>query len=747
MKNHTDLIRIKWLVTINISVERQKNKSDFDFIVDYTLLPDRPMATLQIASSKNQDASIDWHSADIYTHKINNNEPSSNQITLPFKEADLAKTWIVRISYTDENNEDKVYMRPIFFAEIPITEQNKQDPNRLFPERQLPAYRDRLDSAVCFSGGGTRAMLLAAGQIRFLQNHGYMKKLGYISSVSGGSWAATGYIFAETNDTEKLLGKYVSPENSASLIDTNNHPQLIYGANKNIFLYKLTANFVSAFISENMNSVEGRQFLTELFSNEFVEQEAQQYTSSLSTLWIDTIEEVFLSQPLGISTDVSIPDTAYTFDKHSLDEIMTSAGSMQTSIEQFFLVNSELNQQTYPPYYVANGLMLRPDNTNAPHYVPFEFTPLYQGAGFNGDWRLRGLFRSNSKVVGGITPAYSFNSTFIHETENETAWVMRQGGNNSGSLGTASGISSAFFAGATSIISSNAGLGTSLLFDLVLQVFRSWWSSDDTATDSYENSIEKEQIEGIKKEMEQKGTGIMPRLNAILSDEDKMQLLITEISKQIGNITPIANYFSPNEIANRSILFGDGGLSDNFGLLSMLRRNVKKVIIFVNSATEFKPASDEHSEMIDETVLAYFGLIPPRNWIPSLSRLSGIDLSQMTVFDQKDYDSVLAQFTEAKQANQTLVAETKLTVLPNSHWDIKGDYQVEILWYYNCRPTPWVDALPAKIQDKLSNSDMPFNSTFRSTAFGVNQLTSQLILNLAEWNLIQTQDKINALLD
>jgi len=73
--------------------------------------------------------------------------------------------------------------------------------------------------AVCFSGGGSRALTCAWGQMLGLSTLNLIEKARYISSVSGGTWASSIYTYLPDNITDDdLLGTYYPPEN-LSLID------------------------------------------------------------------------------------------------------------------------------------------------------------------------------------------------------------------------------------------------------------------------------------------------------------------------------------------------------------------------------------------------------------------------------------------------------------------------------------------------------------------------------------------------
>jgi predicted acylesterase/phospholipase RssA len=87
---------------------------------------------------------------------------------------------------------------------------------RGFPERDAAAAvpRTTADSSpigVCFAGGGIRSASATLGQLRALHETGLISRVGYISCVSGGSWAAAPYTFYAGSD-QTLLGRYVKPQ-------------------------------------------------------------------------------------------------------------------------------------------------------------------------------------------------------------------------------------------------------------------------------------------------------------------------------------------------------------------------------------------------------------------------------------------------------------------------------------------------------------------------------------------------------
>lgn len=70
---------------------------------------------------------------------------------------------------------------------------------------------DKEDVGIALSGGGVRAAVLAIGWIQVFHELGYLSKVKYISSISGGSWTSAPMSNYE-GDLDTFLGKIIPPE-------------------------------------------------------------------------------------------------------------------------------------------------------------------------------------------------------------------------------------------------------------------------------------------------------------------------------------------------------------------------------------------------------------------------------------------------------------------------------------------------------------------------------------------------------
>src|SRR5262245_3101030 len=73
------------------------------------------------------------------------------------------------------------------------------------PEKATLDGRHLNDLGIAFSGGGTRSAAATLGQLRGLRANGWLEHVRYITAVSGGSWTAVPFTYADT-DLDLLLG-------------------------------------------------------------------------------------------------------------------------------------------------------------------------------------------------------------------------------------------------------------------------------------------------------------------------------------------------------------------------------------------------------------------------------------------------------------------------------------------------------------------------------------------------------------
>ncbi len=144
---------------------------------------------------------------------------------------------------------------------------------------------------------------------------------------------------------------------------------------------------------------------------------------------------------------------------------------------------------------------------------------------------------------------------------------------------------------------------------------------------------------------------------------------------------------------------GDGGNIENLGILPLIQRDVKKIIVFVNTK---KPLSVDNPSQINRAIKKLFkpgdvNHIFPKNQLQNLQ------------------NGLLERLSEGKAT----IYKDLYTVLKNKHHSIKGGNTVEVLWVYNHNYLNWQKKLPEEIFKKYGKrklSNFPHFRTFLQNA-------------------------------
>ena len=288
-----------------------------------------------------------------------------------------------------------------------------KDTSYLFAEEKLPQPPRK--TAVCFSGGGTRAMAAAFGQLRGLHTLGLMDNVGYISCVSGGSWASTIYTYyrSGTNDDDDLLGPVTNPADiTYTNLDQMPTSRLGYPATLSLrdVLLKLMEEGLEA-----------------------------------DRLWLEGVGRVFFA-PFGFhETD---KPAYFSLDANTVADIV--ARNPQLAGATFYTAREKR------PFLLINGTLLGPDAL-APFaqekIVGFEMTPLYIGVPYGQTIAYESEHEQTQTqpIGGGYVEPFAFGGSAPTTPCQPSSLpgvcdVKVVGGKRPFSLTDASGISSSAFA-------------------------------------------------------------------------------------------------------------------------------------------------------------------------------------------------------------------------------------------------------------------------------------------------------------
>lgn len=243
-------------------------------------------------------------------------------------------------------------------------------------------------TGVCFSGGGTRAMTCAIGQMKGLDSLDLWDDIGYVSAVSGGSWASaifTYYNAGAANDHE-LLG---TPRRQKDLTMAE--------------LRKMSKSFMGYTPTRNLTEALGEDLLKELLSLGLLERP--------DDIWIHAVGHTYF-KPFGLY-DHKSKNKYFTYDEKSRDSIIARNPKLKKN--EFIMVHNQPGD-IKRPYLVVNASVLGPADLlpleKPESLAVFNYTPLYLGTanGMTINYNSRNAGKSRHKIGGGFIEPFAFGS-------------------------------------------------------------------------------------------------------------------------------------------------------------------------------------------------------------------------------------------------------------------------------------------------------------------------------------------------
>ena len=236
-------------------------------------------------------------------------------------------------------------------------------PSFRFPEQRL----GRPPTGVCFSGGGTRSFAATVGQLRGLTTLGLLPRIGYVSAVSGGAWAAAAHAFyagpGRTDDD--VLGTVVEPEAITDRVLGPVDPGYLGVAATRDFQRTLVA------LDADPNVPRDR-------------------------VWVDAVGRTFL-QPFGL---FEARHPGFTLDAATRDAIVARNPDLASGPMHL------VRKGAAHPYLLVHATLNWPaDGSREPHKVAFEYSPLAVGAPTLTTLEAAGRRR---RIGGGFIEPFAF---------------------------------------------------------------------------------------------------------------------------------------------------------------------------------------------------------------------------------------------------------------------------------------------------------------------------------------------------
>lgn len=518
-------------------------------------------------------------------------------------------------------------------------------------------------AGVCISGGGSRSLAAAMGELRGLEALGVLPQIGWLSTVSGGTWAGTLFNWApaEISDAELLGPLELEP---FRLRWDSGGPTDDLGA--------LDAHAIG--------SAATRLGLEEMLAKAI---ELYHRGVPVSELWPRAIGELVLA-PFDLG---DTPSRYFSWTPGWLARGILADNPGLTASD-FLLTRPDR------PYLITNSTLFYPPNPPASLEAPVR--PAGAGGPRNA-WEV-GYDFETTPISAGIPPAFP------------NAGAPNPGQPSSSDLG--GGWIDPFAMGsiAPSSVSSDGR------FKVPTPPTR--FRLSDAA-----------------------GLSSVAFVYDLLDLAHQRGIHFLDDMVPETTCWPVYRAAQLPRNAARSYLFGDGGNLENQGIMALLRRNLKKVLAFVNTETQLTMSGNE--VIVDSDLPPLFGVEwsdSEGTYVPIASD-SPFRFNQ--VFDRTTFDDLRQQLWHRAQAGATALAvQTNVTVLANDHYGVAAG-TTDLLWIYLHPVNAWYRQLHDTV--KLAMDLEPLDYSMFPNYYTVDQLhlnarQVNLLAHLTSWNVASEEE-------
>jgi hypothetical protein len=547
---------------------------------------------------------------------------------------------------------------------------------------------NRKNIAVCFSGGGSRALTCAWGQLIGLNTlkdengKPFLDEVRYISSVSGGSWAAVLYTFRPESFTDdEFLGNSYSP--SQLYYDQDKPGGLNVSKMGPSALGKIPQNFSNLFEPDPLKNI-----IAEFFT--IIALKGIHLNTSAKWLWAYIVGENVLADFDLYSYKNSIfkrHETPWQYSDakfFSLSKAYAASNIFSKAKappqDAFVYARTDSDGQPACPMLIVNTNIVAKNcpgnNMTAPIQIPTQVSAVAAG-----------IYGANpctvDSVGGGCVESFAFTSDLL---------LLSGAAEISGefprrfTLADITADSSAFYA--------------ATLIELMRKVMAKLMEHNNVQLHSHFLNFVKDEIGLILSDIQSILANIHGKLSA-MNEELK--------SLSIEDLVPQYNYWSVNQVsqgaaANQNTDFTDGGNLENTGvagLLAQVQGTVSNIIAFVNGSEVLE---QKQGQIIAATQIApLFGVAYHenqglfKNYLPG-----GVNpfthqtdpAGFLQVFDNSnaEFDNLRLGLYTANGAGAKTDAAfflQTLKVVENTLLGITQTHLVNMLWVQNAQVNNW----------------------------------------------------------
>lgn len=224
-------------------------------------------------------------------------------------------------------------------------------------------------------------------------------------------------------------------------------------------------------------------------------------------------------------------------------------------------------------------------------------------------------------------------------------------------------------------------------------------------------------------------------------------------------VFPAFRHLTLNSSPTRTIVtdeigHGDGGFGDNLGIMPLLARGVKKIMVFDNSVTQLVENNDDLKSLFFPVGPAGGSGNKAHNavfWC-SDTKETGCAATDSDSY----YHTLVKKLVAKREAGQPLVyCGGSYKVHGNDQYGVpKDDAGVDICWFYTSKARDWEVNLPSRLQQIVQNKDkkdgkhfdnFPWLATFGQNKTNVMKLTPpqvNLLSNLTGWIIDRNREAL-----
>lgn len=188
--------------------------------------------------------------------------------------------------------------------------------------------------------------------------------------------------------------------------------------------------------------------------------------------------------------------------------------------------------------------------------------------------------------------------------------------------------------------------------------------------------------------------------------------------------------WSPKDLKsrwNREAIVADGALTDPSGLLALLRRRVKTVIMQCCDVSNIRDGQKDPGSNFWWP--AYFGCVKDAAY--GSYAMSAAEMNKKTkVFNESELQPLVDEMARKAEKGEPIVVDKTLSVLENKFSGVPGGWEVLILWCYPSISKPFKEALPKETQ-KLLERDPP-NSMWSKISSAVRLICGGTVCDLSK---------------